>query len=125
MPHDGSGALIALQPDTAVSWRGTLRPTRTARLIIGSIRRRLVRGGMRAPLYRMLARLSPAYDIEAHGGLKLRCRIGDNATEMRMLSRPERLLAGIARITEELGPGDTFVDSGAKGGAVRLSAAHA
>jgi FkbM family methyltransferase len=80
---------------------------------------------MREPLYRLLARISPAYDIETSSGLRLRCCIGDNATEMRMLSRPERLLAQTARITEELGPGDTFVDLGANVGVFSLYAAKA
>src|SRR5262245_15325266 len=107
MPDDGSGASRALPADAGAPPWGALRPGRAAELVIASIRRRLVRGGMREPLYRLLARISPAYDIEAHGGLKLRCRIGDNATEMRMLSRPERLMTQIARITEPLAPGST------------------
>jgi FkbM family methyltransferase len=119
MPDDGSGAGTAAPP-----W-GALRPTRAAELVIRGIRRKLVRGGMRVPLYRLLARISPAYDIEADGGLKLRCRIGDNATEMRMLSRPERLLTQIARITERLAPGETFVDLGANVGVFSLYAAKA
>ena len=130
MPDDGSGASIALPADTghadtgAPPW-GALRPSRAAELVIGSIRRKLVRGGFRVPLYRVLARLSPAYDIEADGGLKLRCRIGDNATEMRMLSRPERLMTQVARITGELAPGETFVDLGANVGVFSLYAAKA
>ena len=125
MPDDGSGASTALHADTAAPPWGALRPTRVAELVIGSIRRRLVRGGMREPLYRVLARISPAYDIEAHGGLKLRCRIGDNATEMRMLSRPERLMTQIARITGPLAAGETFVDLGANVGVFSLYAAKA
>jgi FkbM family methyltransferase len=124
-PDDGSRASFALQTHTAAPPWGALRPGRAAEFVIGSIRRRLVRGGMRVPLYRVLARISPAYDIETGAGLKLRCHIGDNATEMRMLSRPERLLTQIARITEPLAPGDTFVDLGANVGVFSLYAAKA
>jgi FkbM family methyltransferase len=108
----------------ALPW-GALRPTRAAAFFIGSFGRKLVRGSFRKPLYRVLARISPAFDIEASGGLRLRCSIGDNATEMRMLSRPERLMSQIARITGELRPGGTFVDLGANVGVFSLYAAKA
>ena len=121
----GPGASIALHTATdALPW-GALRPTRAAAFFIGSFGRKLVRGSFRKRLYRVLARISPAFDIEASGGLRLRCSIGDNATEMRMLSRPERLLTHIARITDDLAPGDTFVDLGANVGVFSLYAAKA
>lgn len=104
---------------------GALRPTRAAALCLGTIRRKLLRGAFREPVYRVLARLSPAYDVETSGGLKLRCRIGDNVAEMRILGRPERLLQHVERITAGLRPGDTFVDLGANVGVFSLYAAKA
>jgi FkbM family methyltransferase len=106
------------------SW-GSLRPGTAAALCLDIVKHGIVRGALRKPVYRLLAKLSPAYDIETSTGLRLRCSVGDNVTEMRALGRPERLLTDIARITGQLMPGDTFVDLGANVGVFSLCAAKA
>jgi FkbM family methyltransferase len=106
------------------SW-GSLRPGTAAALCIDIVKHRIIRGALRKPVYRLLAKLSPAYDIETSTGLRLRCSVGDNVTEMRALGRPERLLTDVARITGQLVLGDTFVDLGANVGVFSLYAAKA
>jgi FkbM family methyltransferase len=103
---------------------GTFRPSAAAALCIGIVRQGIVRGALRKPVYRLLAKLGPWYDIEASSGLRLRCCIGDNVADRRMLQGP-RGLKDIARITHDLAPGGTFVDLGANIGVFAVHAAQA
>ncbi|MBO0764355.1 MAG: FkbM family methyltransferase, partial [Hyphomicrobiaceae bacterium] len=112
-----------LVPANAPPW-GAFRPTKAAALCIGVIKHGLVRGSLRRPLFRVLAKLGPSFDIEVSSGLRLRCRIGDNAADRHMLYG-SRGLKDIARITRDLAPGDTFVDLGANVGIFAVHAAKA
>jgi FkbM family methyltransferase len=103
---------------------GAFRPGAAARLCIGVIRHGIVRGSLRKPVYDLLARLGPWYDIEAGSGVRLRCCIGDNVADRRMLQGP-RGLKDIARITRDLPPGGTFIDLGANIGVFAVHAAQA
>jgi FkbM family methyltransferase len=116
--------LASPQTETDSPPWGAFRPRAAAALCIGIVRQGIVRGALRKPVYRLLARLGPWYDIETSGGLKLRCRIGDNVADRRML-QGARGLADIARITRDLAPGDTFVDLGANIGVFTVHAAKA
>jgi len=107
----------------APAW-GRFRPGTAARLCIGVIRHGIVRGSLRKPVHDLLARLGPWYDIETSSGLRLRCCIGDNVADRRMLQGP-RGLKDITRITQALPPGGTFVDLGANVGVFTVHAAQA
>jgi FkbM family methyltransferase len=125
VPNDEPTPLTSPHISTDKASWGSLRPTAAANLWLDVIRHGIVRGALRKPVYRLLAKLMPAYDIETSSGLRLRCSVGDNVTEMRMLGRPERLFTDVARITGNLTPGDTFVDLGANVGVFSLYAAQA
>ncbi len=116
--------MASTQTETDSPPWGAFLPSRTAALCIGIVRQGVVRGALRKPVYRLLARLGPWYDIETSGGLRLRCRIGDNVADRRML-QGARGLADITRITRDLAPGDTFVDLGANIGVFTVHAARA
>jgi FkbM family methyltransferase len=122
---DNEPAATVSHTDPELPRWGSFPPAKTPTFLIGIIKHGLVRGSLRKPLYRALSKLGPDYDIEASGGLKLRCRIGDNLTEWRMVGRPERILDDIARITGHLVSGDTFIDLGANVGVFSVYAAKA
>jgi FkbM family methyltransferase len=103
---------------------GAFRPSRAGALCLGMIRQRTVRGVLRKPLVRLLARLGPICDVEVRG-LRLRCRIGDNVAERRILFGAQGLIRDVARITRDLAPGGTFVDVGANAGMFAVHAAKA
>ena len=124
MPTSKPATLASPHVDAGTLPWGAYRPGAAAALCIGIVRQGLVRGALRKPLYRLLTRLGPWYDIETGDGLRLRCRIGDNVADRRML-QGARGLTDIARITRDLAPGDTFVDLGANVGVFSLYAAKA
>src|SRR5687767_1348823 len=104
MPHLEPIPSAPARPDADAPPWGAFRPTNAATLCIGIIMHGIVRGALRKPLFRVLARLGPTYDIEASSGLRLRCRIGDNVADRRMLYGA-RGLKDIRRITCDLAPG--------------------
>jgi len=89
-------------------------PGRVTSLIGWAIRKRVLRGALRHLAERALSGIG--FDIEIEG-VKLRCYLGDNATErdifVRGLHAPK---VGLMRVMESIKPGDVFVDVGANSG---------
>jgi FkbM family methyltransferase len=115
---DPNAAPLAADP-----W-GHYKPTVPAALCIMALRRRIARGAIKKPIRKLLARMSPQYDVEVDG-LRMRCRVGDNYTEQMALERnghSNRI--AIEVITSELKPGDVFVDIGANCGLFVVFAAR-
>ncbi len=115
---DPNAAPLAVDP-----W-GRYKPTVPAALCIMALRRRIARGAIKRPIRKLLARMSPQYDVEVDG-LRMRCRVGDNYTEQMALERnghSNRI--AIEVITSELKPGDVFVDIGANCGLFVVFAAR-
>ena len=110
-------------PPETTEW-GYYRPPWQAALCIGALRHRIARGAMKRPLRKLLANISPLYDIEIDG-LKLRCRAGDNYTEQMALERNGHTnRTAIELITQGLGFGGVFMDIGANCGLFTLFAAR-
>lgn len=107
--------IVGDRPGGTERW-GHYRPSFPAALCIAALRGRIARGAIKKPVRRLLARLSPQYDVEVDG-LKLRCRVNDNYTEQMALERnghTNRIAIDV--ITRDLKPGDVFVDIGANCG---------
>lgn len=103
---------------------GFYKPPWQAALCIAALRGRIARGAMKKPVRKLLARISPQYDVRVDG-LKLRCRVADNYTEQMALERNGHTnRAAIDLITSDLGPGDVFVDIGANCGFFTVFAAR-
>lgn len=103
---------------------GTFAPKVSDRLLIGLRRYHLVRGKCRRRLDRHLSAKYPALDVTS-GGIRYRCRVGDNATETGIIYRGERQEYWPWRqIRKHLTEGDTFVDIGANCGVYSLRASR-
>src|SRR5215510_11777194 len=89
-------------------------PGRWTSLLGWAIRKRVLRGALRHLAERALSGIGLDIEIE---GVKLRCYLGDNATErdifVRGLHAPK---VGLMRVMESIKPGDVFVDVGANSG---------
>jgi FkbM family methyltransferase len=89
-------------------------PARLSSLFGWAIRKRVLRGALRHLAERALSGIG--FDIEVEG-IKLRCYLGDNATErdifVRGLHAPK---VGLMRVMEGIKAGDVFVDVGANSG---------
>jgi FkbM family methyltransferase len=107
----------------AARW-GDARNPALAELILLAIRRRIMPGKFKRPALRTFARLGGVVDIE-RDGLKLRCHLGDNATERRLALKPEAPDTELNAIMARLKRGDTFVDVGANCGWFSINAARA
>src|SRR5262245_22094678 len=85
-------------------------PGRLTSLLGWEIRKRVLRGALRHLAERALPGIGLDIEVE---GVKLRCYLGDNATErdifVRGLHAPK---VGLIRVMEDLKPGDVFVDVG-------------
>jgi FkbM family methyltransferase len=103
---------------------GSLRPNWAAKISIAAVRQGVVRGAFKRPARRMMEWFGPCYDIEIRG-VKLRCRVDDNATE-RLIVVNDTLRRSFEqpRIIDGLNRGDTFVDIGANCGLFSLFAAR-
>lgn len=95
---------------------GQCRPHGMAGLAFAALRRRIVRGALKRPLYRYIQQRCPAQDVEFEG-IKLRCHIADNGPERFVIFQERRSAWDALRMsTDALAPGDTFVDIGANFG---------
>lgn len=104
---------------------GQYSPNVLARLCILALRRRIVRGALKAPVRKLLTLFGPQYDVEVDG-LRMRCRMDDNFTEQMAIERSGHTnRTGVALITSNLNEGDVFVDVGANCGFYTLFAARA
>ncbi|SON57952.1 arsenite S-adenosylmethyltransferase [Hartmannibacter diazotrophicus] len=88
------------------------------------VRYRILHGALKKVAVSVAAKFGNEADIEING-LKMRCRLGDNATETNLLMRGiEAEAHGIESIIGELYEGETFVDIGANCGLYTLHAAR-
>jgi len=103
--------LAALDKDD----RGTTpldEPGRWTSLLGWAIRKRVLLGALRHLAERALSGIGLDIEVE---GVKLRCYLGDNATERDIFVRGlHARKVGLMRVMEDLKPGDVFVDVGAK-----------
>jgi len=109
--------------DEAKPW-GQCQPSGMAKLAFAALRHRLVRGGLKKPVYRFIQRRCPAQDVEFEG-IKLRCHIADNGPERFVIFQERRKdWDALRSITDQLNAGDTFVDVGANFGLFSTVAAR-
>jgi FkbM family methyltransferase len=87
-----------------------------AALAFSALKYRLVRGALKKPVYRFIQQRCPAQDVEFEG-IRFRCHIADNGPERFVIFQERRTAWDALRMsTDELRPGDTFVDVGANFG---------
>jgi FkbM family methyltransferase len=101
--------------EEAEPW-GQCRPRGMAAVAFYALKHRVVRGALKPPVYRYIQRRCKAQDVEFEG-VKLRCHISDNGPERFVIFQERRSSWDALRMsTDELKPGDTFVDVGANFG---------
>jgi FkbM family methyltransferase len=90
-----------------------------------ALRNHIMPGKLKRPARRALERLGArdVCDVERNG-VKMRCRIDDNATERDFALKPEKPKPELTTLIDSLRPGDVFVDVGANCGLFTVHAAH-
>lgn len=104
---------------------GTYKPSGVAALGIAVTRSPFARGPIYRAVRRLVSRIQPTYDIVVDG-IKFRCTINDNATEMGLVfngHRQER--QGRHALLKDVVPGNVVVDIGANCGTYSLFSARA